>query len=157
MKRIVTILLLFFILSLPAFANEVKIIVNGSVLPMDKGVRKGAFVLLPVKPVADKMKRTLVYDSKDRRVKLMKKGFTAIFYVGQQQINVNGNKMMTPFVSEIIDGKVCIPTAFFSDYFGCDVRIDHKKGIVFVNSVSEGAKNDLNQDGGIDDIKDFDF
>ena len=158
MKKTIILFLFICLCTSIAFAqSNMKLIVNSSVMPTEKGHRKGAAVMVPLKPITEKIGTKLIYDLRDRRVKLMKKGLTAIFYVGEKQITINGEKIMTPFPAEIINEKVYVPVGFLTDYLDCQARIDSKKNIIFI-STSANEKNSLNnEDGGIKDIDDFDI
>lgn len=157
MKKAI-ILLFLFLLSSASFAQEnMKLIVNSSVIQTEKGLRKGPVVMVPLKTISDKIGAKLVYDLRDRRAKLMKKDITFIFYVGNRQITVNGEKVRTPFPAEIINEKVYVPISFFTDYFDCKARVDSKKSIIFINH-SSGGKSTINDDANeIKDIDDFDI
>lgn len=152
---VIMFLLLFSAYALAApsqFKQKFKVVYKGSSLN-DRAIRKGVDIYIPMKSLLEKMKVKFTYDPKTYRVKVMQKNRTAIFFLGQNRINVNGiwKRVRARALS---DDKIYIPTSYLEDVLGASYRVDNRKGILFISLDPTATTPDVQDLKDVQDIKD---
>ncbi len=118
-----------------AYGENIKMIIDGTSYNPPKGaVFKNGLVFVPARVVADKMKIAFYYEASTNRVKLIGKENSVIFFLGENEMSVNGSKAFLMAAPILENDRIYVPVNIFERYFGSAASYDAKKKIIRIFS-----------------------
>ncbi|MFI8687560.1 copper amine oxidase N-terminal domain-containing protein [Rossellomorea sp. NPDC077527] len=144
MKKIVTILMLSFILSLTlspiglAKGNEVNVMINGEKQSygQQSPIIMDGHTLVPVRETFTALGATIAAGKPYTSMGVIK-GRTSIWLkIGSKQIKVNGQPMTLDTPAVIVNGRTMVPIRFIAEAFQADVRWNAQEKTAQINNFS---------------------
>ena len=138
MKRLLPILL-FFILSVPAFA-ETPITVNIDSVPVEFDVEPRIIdgrTMVPVRAILEALDAEVLWDSVTKTVTATKDLKTISMTIGKREITVGENFMLMDTAPVIIGNRTLIPARFAAEVFENTVKWDAKTRTVSIISTEK--------------------
>ena len=136
-KRIITIVLclsMLAVISVPVFASEMNVVVNGTTLIFDQPpIRQDGRILVPFRTLFEAIDASVDWNDDTQAVTAIKDDIAVTLTVGSDILNKNGTGTTMDVPAQIINGRTMIPTRAVAESFGADVAYEPATGTVIIN------------------------
>ena len=105
-----------------AFAADVKIKVNGTLLSDAQAILKDGSTLLPVRSVSTALGGEVVWDNATKTVSIDKDGTAVAITIGKKEITVNDKKQAISTPAQIVNGRTYVPLRALGEALECDIN-----------------------------------
>lgn len=140
-KKIFIVLLLFTLWSIPVFAQDIKVSVDGEYINFDvKPVLENGSVLVPVRGIFEKLGAQVNYLAESKKILINNQGINIELILDDRTAKVNDFKTYLTTPPKSMNGRTLIPLRFASEYLGADVSWDQGNYTVFIKSKNEAIK-----------------
>ena len=123
----------FALLSQPARADAVQIIVNGSQVQFDQPpIERSGRVFVPLRGVFERLGASVVYDN--GTINATGNGRTIQLHIGSTRAIVNGQTETLDVAPFLVGARTLVPLRFVSEALGANVQYDNGTRVVSINS-----------------------
>lgn len=157
MRKIFLTIVTIFIFSGMSFATDatdLKIIINGEVLQFEDAkpyVNENDRTMIPVRKVAETFGADVGWDGETQTVKLTSENNTILLTIGDNVIDINGNKETMDTKAIVTNDRTFVPLSFVANAFGAEVGWDGETNTVSISiTKAEDEKFDITVDPEVD-------
>ena len=136
MKKIISLLLVFAMLALPAMASrEIKVMVDGRYIDFDVPPQViNSRTMVPVRAIFEELGADVEWDNATRTVIAMKDEVIITATIGEKKMYIDGKERVMDVAPTIVGGRTLVPARFVAEALGCDVQWDGDEYLVEIST-----------------------
>lgn len=122
------------LLALPALAQQVTVIINGSPAQFDQPpVMQGGRVLVPMRGIFERMGASVVYIPQGQQIRATSGQTMVELQIGSREARINGRPTQLDVPAQTVGGRTVVPLRFISESLGAQVRWDNPSSTVSIS------------------------
>ncbi|MDR0273180.1 MAG: copper amine oxidase N-terminal domain-containing protein [Clostridiales bacterium] len=125
MRKILLLFLAIIIFSVPVFANEINVTVNGMPIEFDQPpINQGGRTLVPVRAIFEALGASIEWDAGTQTVSSERGDVNVSLTIGSNILRRNAEEITLDVAAQIVGGRTLVPARAVAESFGAEVGWD---------------------------------